>query len=174
MLLGVLFVAVLWSMPSRGQEMLSPEMQVRVQRKNGMTPQQLAEYLPYIYPRVERPVAEGVCLSVPPQPANRTLAEMGVLDVTVAPFGADRSGLKDATRAIQDAVNFARDRQMVLFFPAGTYRISDTIECRQKLGPPRSSPWTKPLCLCPRSRRSALAVRIFQRRCRANQAVCLR
>lgn len=125
--------AAVWPFPSWGQEILSPEVQVRVQRKNGMTPQQLAEYLPYIYPRVQRPVAEGVGLSVPPEPADRTFAEMGVLDVTAAPFGADRSGLNDATRAIQDAVNFARDRQMVLFFPAGTYRISDTIECRQKL-----------------------------------------
>lgn len=119
--------------PAYGHDLLSLEMQQLVQRRNNMTPQQLADYLPHIYPRVEGPIAEGVCLDVPTEPANRVLAEMGLVDVTASPFNADRSGKADATKAIQSAVNFARDHQMVLYFPAGTYRISDTIECRQQL-----------------------------------------
>lgn len=119
--------------PCFGQEVLSPEMQQFVQRRNGMTAEQLAEYLPNIHPRVEGPVAEGVCLDVPSEPANRAQAELGLVDVTAAPFQADRAGKTDATKAIQAAVDFARDHQMVLFFPSGTYLISDTIHCRQKL-----------------------------------------
>jgi len=121
-------------MPSAaGQETLGRDMQERVMTKNRMTPDVLARYLPYIHPMVEAPVPEGVSLGVPAEPANRRLAAMGIVDVTAAPFGADASGETDATAAIRQAVDFARDRQMVLFFPAGTYRISDTIECRQKL-----------------------------------------
>jgi hypothetical protein len=132
-----IFLAILactvWPTVSHGQDVLIAEMQEIVQKKNGMTERQLGEYLPYIYPRVEGPVVGGVCLDVPSELANRRLTEMGLVDVTAAPFGADRSGRSDATKAIQAAVDFARDQQMVLFFPAGTYRISDTIECRQKL-----------------------------------------
>ncbi|TWU32044.1 glycosyl hydrolase family 28-related protein [Novipirellula artificiosorum] len=129
----VFLSATLWAVPFWGQETLSPEMHQRVQKKNNMTPMQLADYLPYIHPRVEDPVAEGVSLDVPLEVANRPLAEIGVVDVTAAPFNADCSGVNDTTLAIREAVDFARDHQMVLFFPPGTYRISDTIECRQKL-----------------------------------------
>jgi hypothetical protein len=116
-----------------GAERLTPEMQALVQRRNDMTDEQMESYLPYIHPRVEGPIAEGVNLAVPDELANRRLAEMGFVDVTAAPFSADRTGRSDATQAIQTAVEFARDHQMVLFFPAGIYRISDTIECRQQL-----------------------------------------
>ncbi|TWT84029.1 Pectate lyase superfamily protein [Planctomycetes bacterium CA13] len=116
-----------------GQELLSPETQELVRRRNNMTKQQLAEYLPYIHRRVEEPVAEGICLDVPAELANQSMAELGLVDVTAAPFRADRLGQHDATEAIQAAINFARDHQMVVFFPGGTYLISDTIECRQKL-----------------------------------------
>ena len=58
---------------------------------------------------------------------------MGIVDVTASPFRADASGQTDCTKAIQKAVGFARDHQMILFFPPGTYLISDTIECRQML-----------------------------------------
>ncbi len=56
------------------------------------------------------------------------LAALGVVDVTRAPFGADPSGRKDSTRALQAAIDFARDHQMVAFFPSGTYRVSDTLQ----------------------------------------------
>jgi hypothetical protein len=47
--------------------------------------------------------------------------------------GADPSGERDSTAAIQAAVTLARDHQMACFFPPGTYRVSDTIECVQQL-----------------------------------------
>lgn len=59
------------------------------------------------------------------------MAALGFVDVTAMPFNADRHGKKDSTRAIQSAVNFARDNQMVCFFPSGKYLVSDTISCIQ-------------------------------------------
>jgi len=73
------------------------------------------------------------------QPSDR-LAELGCLDVTKPPYEADPTGKRDSTAAIQRAVNDARDRQLVCFFPSGTYLISDTISCEQpvqKLDKPR-------------------------------------
>jgi hypothetical protein len=66
--------------------------------------------------------------------------ELGLLDVTRAPYHADPTGAADSTRAIQQAANDARDRGLVCFFPGGTYLISDTISCQQevrKLDKPR-------------------------------------
>ncbi len=51
----------------------------------------------------------------------------GFLDVTS--MGADPSGAADSTVAIQKAVEAARDAEEVLFFPPGTYSVSDTIDC---------------------------------------------
>ncbi len=68
------------------------------------------------------------------------LLQLGCLDVTKAPYTADPTGQADSTRAIQRAVNDARDRGLVCFFPSGTYVISDTISCEQqvsKLDQPR-------------------------------------
>jgi hypothetical protein len=72
-------------------------------------------------------------------PGDRLL-QAGCLDVTKAPYLADPTGVKDATQAIQRAVNDARDHDLVCFFPEGTYLISDTISCEQqvrKLDAPR-------------------------------------
>ena len=70
------------------------------------------------------------------------LVQLGLLDVTKAPYLADPSGQSDSTKAIQRAVNDARDHGLVCFFPEGTYLISDTISCEQKvrkLDQPRSA-----------------------------------
>ncbi|MBN8217207.1 MAG: hypothetical protein J0L75_11245 [Spirochaetes bacterium] len=64
---------------------------------------------------------------------NRKLAAMGYVDVTAAPFRADATGAKDATRAIQAAVEYACTNQLACFFPPGTYRVSDTITCAEPL-----------------------------------------
>ena len=39
----------------------------------------------------------------------------------------------DATAASQAAVDYSRDHQMACYFPAGTYLVSDTIECLQRI-----------------------------------------
>lgn len=76
---------------------------------------------------------------VPDGLGNKKLAESGVLDVTQAPFYADPAGKKDSTHEIRRAIEFARDHRLVAFFPAGTYRVSDTIEAVRGLpsGPGR-------------------------------------
>lgn len=59
---------------------------------------------------------------------DTALAAQGFLDVTKAPYLADPSGVQDATAAIQQALNDARDARLVTYLPAGRYRVSDTIE----------------------------------------------
>ncbi len=60
---------------------------------------------------------------------NRELAERGLIDVTAAPFHADPGGERDSSDAVQNAVSFGREHKMAVFFPAGTYVITRTIEC---------------------------------------------
>ncbi|MEW5773561.1 MAG: glycosyl hydrolase family 28-related protein [Thermodesulfobacteriota bacterium] len=86
-----------------------------------------------VAPTVAGAFPDGISLEVPTGLGNARLAALGLVDVTAEPFRADPSGQQDSTRAIQQAVNFARDHQMVCFFPSGTYRVSDTISCVQNL-----------------------------------------
>ncbi len=65
---------------------------------------------------------------VPGELGDRRLAEWGVLNVAAAPFRADPTGKRDSTQALQRAIDFARDHRMVAFFPAGVYRVSDTLQ----------------------------------------------
>ncbi|MFC1504313.1 glycosyl hydrolase family 28-related protein [Spirochaetota bacterium] len=85
----------------------------------------------WVMPYVEGPMPGGIDLTLPKGLGNIKLAELGFLDVTAKPFMADPTGKKDSTKSIQEAINFARDHYMVAFFPAGTYKISDTIICHQ-------------------------------------------
>ena len=59
---------------------------------------------------------------------DAALAAQGFLDVTKAPYLADPTGKRDATAAIQQALNDARDARLITYLPAGRYRVSDTIE----------------------------------------------
>lgn len=56
---------------------------------------------------------------------------VGYLDVAASPFGADPTGVRDSTEAIQKAVDHARWHCLAVLFPPGTYLVSDTIWCRQ-------------------------------------------
>jgi len=91
------------------------------------------DYKGYLQTYIDDPATFDVNLEVPGILGNSQLASFGILDVTASPFNADNFGIKDATKSIQEAVNFARDKQMVCYFPAGTYSISDTISCIQKV-----------------------------------------
>jgi len=86
----------------------------------------------YLHQTVRGPIPDGISLDIPQSLGNKALASMGFVDVTAEPFNADSTGDKDSTEAIQRAVNFARDHQMVCFFPSGTYLVSDTIQCVQQ------------------------------------------
>ncbi len=50
----------------------------------------------------------------------------GYVDVTW--YGADKTGVTDSTSAIQTAIDEAMACSLVIYFPAGTYLISDTID----------------------------------------------
>jgi hypothetical protein len=87
-------------------------------------------------------VSWGVVRTAAAADAADRLLELGLLDVTAAPYAADPTGAADSTKAIQRAVNDARDRRLVCFFPEGTYLISDTLSCEQqvmKLDRPRQT-----------------------------------
>lgn len=60
---------------------------------------------------------------------EQKLLHTGFLDVTKPPFGADPSGTRDSTKAIADAVFFGRHHKLAVWFPLGTYKVSDTIPC---------------------------------------------
>ena len=62
---------------------------------------------------------------------DQPLAALGFVDVTGPPFSADQRGKHDSTEALRRAVVFARDHQMVCFFPPGEYKVSDTLNCEQ-------------------------------------------
>lgn len=52
-------------------------------------------------------------------------ADAKILDVTKAPFNADKTGVKDATTAIQAALDSAgNSMQNIVYLPNGTYQIS--------------------------------------------------
>ena len=85
---------------------------------------------PCVHPPIMEPVPDGIRLAVPSELGNQNLAKLGLVDVTAAPFYADPTGKKDSTAVLQRAVNFARDAQMVCFFPPGTYTVSDTLVLR--------------------------------------------
>jgi len=90
-------------------------------------------YLRYAHAPIRGAIPDMLRLDPVPELQGQPAAALGLVDVTQKPFGADPSGRRDSTAAIQAAITFARDHQMVCFFPAGTYRASDTLECVQHL-----------------------------------------
>ncbi len=90
-------------------------------------------YLQYAHPPIREPFPDLLNLGVPAELEKQKLAALGYVDVTGAPFGADPTGRRDSTKALQAAVLFARDHQMAAFFPPGAYLLSDTLTCVQQL-----------------------------------------
>jgi hypothetical protein len=84
---------------------------------------------PYVHPTVWKPFPDCVRLEIPDAVAGQPKARWGFVDVSEAPFRADNTGKSDATAAIQRAIEFARDNQMVCWFSSGVYRVSDTLTC---------------------------------------------
>jgi hypothetical protein len=82
----------------------------------------------------------NVAHAAPPYPlppgvsATDPIANIGALDVTAAPYNADSTGTTDSTTAIQDAVNDGFAYDMPVYFPSGTYLVSDTIEAKIPAG----------------------------------------
>lgn len=116
------------------------EFVAKMKKINKLSDAVLQQYIPHIFPPQKHPVTgaligseEMFLADVPAELGNQKYAARGYVDITAAPFNADPSGSADSTKAVQSAVDFARDNQMACYFPAGTYRISDTIECLQKI-----------------------------------------
>src|ERR1700759_5583104 len=67
---------------------------------------------------------------------NNPWIKRGVLDVTLYDGwegnAVDPTGVKDSTKALQKAIDDARDFEFVALFPAGTYKISDTLNCMKR------------------------------------------
>lgn len=131
---------VVATLPVAGVEPgLREEVKRRVRERGQLPESQVAAYLAEVSLPVRGPTGrlwwseDAQRLAVPEGLGNPALAELGFVDVTAAPFGADPTGEIDATAPIQAAVNFARDHQLACFFPTGVYLVSDTIECRQRL-----------------------------------------
>jgi hypothetical protein len=82
----------------------------------------------HVHPSVWKPFPDGVRLDIP-EAARQSKVRWGFVDVTEVPFQADPTGKSDATGALQRAIEFARDNQMVCWFPAGVCRVSDTLTC---------------------------------------------
>ncbi|MCC7493984.1 MAG: hypothetical protein IT204_16625 [Fimbriimonadaceae bacterium] len=90
-------------------------------------------HLPFTHPTIAGPWPDRLNLDLPAELRAQPLAVLGYLDVTQPPFSADPTGQRDATAAVQAAVNAARDSQLACFFPPGDYRLSDTLHCTQQL-----------------------------------------
>jgi len=79
------------------------------------------------------PRAQGICIDdieALNQMPDQKLLDTGFIDITAAPYSADPSGKRDSTKAIQDAVIFARHHKLAVYFPLGEYLVRDTIMCR--------------------------------------------
>lgn len=57
-----------------------------------------------------------------------------VIDVTQPPYGARPNDMEDDTTAIQRAISENVDTGRTLYFPAGTYLLSDTLVCKNTAG----------------------------------------
>jgi len=68
---------------------------------------------------------------------DKRLAGYGILDVTKAPYNAKGDGKTDNTKALQKAMKDARDVRLVTWLPAGTYVVSDTLQCVQNVIDPK-------------------------------------
>lgn len=99
-------------------------------------PNELLE--PFTHDTVNAPVPDLIRLEIPEELENSPLAKSGLVDVTHPFFNADMDGERDSTAAVRKAVEFARNHQMVCYFPRGTYLVSDTITCIQNLYLPKN------------------------------------
>ncbi|MBN1673821.1 MAG: cadherin-like domain-containing protein [Kiritimatiellae bacterium] len=94
-----------------------------------------------VTPRGEGDYSSGVSFKPPPHLAtigatDNRLFKIGILDVTLYNGWdgnpVDPSGVKDSTAALQKALDDGYDYQLAVFFPAGTYTVSDTLRVVRK------------------------------------------
>ncbi len=73
---------------------------------------------------------EDIIRTIPPSPfpQNDAQVKLGYLNAKLPPYNAVGNGVADDTAALQSAAIAARDNHLVVFLPAGTYLVSDTIK----------------------------------------------
>lgn len=64
-----------------------------------------------------------------PHPGAAATLPRGVISVTDAPWRADPSGVRDATAALQAAIDEGARTRHTVFIPPGRYRVTDTLNC---------------------------------------------
>ncbi len=77
-------------------------------------------FLVYIYREDLSPGDQNAAVATPQE-----LKEAGLFDVTT--YGADKTGNNDSTTAIRNAMKAAFTKDAVIFFPPGTYKVTDTL-----------------------------------------------
>jgi len=98
----------------------------RILKVNKLTCAEFSVLISLTTPPVRKPIANLLKLEIDEKLQANPLAKNGLLDVTGPPFGADNTGRKDSTVAIQQAINAARDNQMVCYFPLGLIKTQPT------------------------------------------------
>ena len=71
--------------------------------------------------------AKSVPTTHAPYTVPADMLEYGFLDVTLPPFDVDNTGAVDVTLKLQKAIVYARQNYLVVYFPHGTYLVSDTL-----------------------------------------------
>ncbi|MCF6226189.1 MAG: glycoside hydrolase family 55 protein [Xanthomonadales bacterium] len=61
-------------------------------------------------------------------------ADSGVIDITGDPYNAKGDGVTDDTQAILSAIRDHLGKQKIIYFPNGTYLVSDRLEWRNSDG----------------------------------------
>jgi len=67
------------------------------------------------------------CIQTATSPPIDLPSDAGIVDVTQSPYKADKTGIADATAAIQQALDDHANANRIIFLPAGEYTISNTL-----------------------------------------------
>ncbi len=74
--------------------------------------------------------------------ASNYPARSNIVDITKAPYSADPTGVADATAIINQAFIDHNDSHTIIYFPEGTYRITDRIQWGSPAGCESGSTYT--------------------------------
>lgn len=77
-------------------------------------------------------IYENVAISPELLAVDQPRVNEGFLDVTRPPYGADPTGVLDASEAIERAIDDGWSNNLVVYFPKGTYLVSRAFHLEQK------------------------------------------
>ena len=74
-----------------------------------------------------------IALPIAAQAATTTFpSDAGLINITAAPYAADATGVQDSTWKIQRAIADHLGTTALIYFPAGTYKVSRTLDWMRK------------------------------------------